>query len=128
MIPGCLSCVRRQANPLGHQRDIDLAHPWQALERNRAALGCETVVELHRADALEFVRDADRAFDIVFLDPPFDSGLLVRLAAALPRLTRSGGMVYVESSRGVELDAAFELHRQGRAGHVTYQLFSHGHH
>lgn len=99
---------------------------WRALERNRAALGCEDVVELHRADALEFVRDAEQSFDIVFLDPPFDSGLLARLTAALPRLTRSGGMVYVESSRGVELGAEFRLHRHGRAGQVTYQLFIHG--
>jgi 16S rRNA (guanine966-N2)-methyltransferase len=99
---------------------------WRGLEHNVAALGCQSVVELHRADALEFIRDAGRAFDIVFLDPPFDSGLLARLAAALPRLSRPGGMVYVESSRGVDLDGAFRLHRQGRAGQVTYQLFSHG--
>ena len=98
---------------------------WQALAHNAAALGCQSVVELHRADALEFVRDAGRAFDIVFLDPPFDSGLLARLAAALPRLTRPGGMVYIESGRGMDLDGAFRLHRQGRAGQVTYQLFSH---
>ncbi|MGH8636943.1 MAG: 16S rRNA (guanine(966)-N(2))-methyltransferase RsmD, partial [Burkholderiales bacterium] len=52
------------------------AATWRALERNAALLGCQPVVELHRADALEFVRDAGRAFDIVFLDPPFDSGLL----------------------------------------------------
>ena len=99
---------------------------WQGLERNVNILGCQSVVELHRADALEFIRDAGRAFDIVFLDPPFDSGLLARLAAALPRLTRPGGMVYVESSRGVKLGGAFRVHRDGRAGHVTYQLFSHG--
>ena len=99
---------------------------WQALAANARALDCGSGVELVRADALEFVRDADRAFDIVFLDPPFDSGLLARLAAALPRLTRPGGMVYVESSRGVGLDAAWRLHREARAGQVTYQLFSHG--
>jgi 16S rRNA (guanine966-N2)-methyltransferase len=99
---------------------------WQAIADNAAALGCQSIVELHRVDALEFVRDADRAFDIVFLDPPFGSGLLARLAAALPRLTRPGGMVYVESSRGIDLDRPFKLHRQGRAGRVTHQLFSHG--
>jgi len=99
---------------------------WRALQENRAALGLEAIVELYRGDALEFIRDAARPFDIVFLDPPFDSELLARLAAALPRLTRSGGMVYVESSRGVELGAEFRLHRQGRAGQVTYQLFRHG--
>ena len=99
---------------------------WQALAQNASALGCESLVELHRADALEFIRDAGRAFDIVFLDPPFDSGLLARIATALPSLIRPGGMVYVEIARGVVLDAGWRLHRQGRAGQVTYQLFTHG--
>ena len=101
---------------------------FEALRQNAAALGCQGSVELVRADALEFMRDLARAFDIVFVDPPFASGLFGRLAVALPKLTRSGGLVYVESGRGVELDgAAWHLQRQARAGHVTYQLFSHGH-
>jgi 16S rRNA (guanine966-N2)-methyltransferase len=99
---------------------------FQALRANAAALGCEASVELHHADALEFLRHVERAFDIVFLDPPFDGELLARVAGELPRLTLPGGSVYVESSRGIELPPSFRLHRQGRAGHVTYQLFRHG--
>jgi 16S rRNA (guanine(966)-N(2))-methyltransferase RsmD len=99
---------------------------WQALARNVELLRCAPVVQLHRRDALEFVRETERAFDVVFLDPPFESELLERLAQALPRLIRRGGTVYVESSHGVEWDAPWRLHRQSRAGHVTYQLFSHG--
>ncbi|MCC7082494.1 MAG: 16S rRNA (guanine(966)-N(2))-methyltransferase RsmD [Burkholderiales bacterium] len=100
---------------------------WRALERNAVELGCLPIVELHRADALEFAGTVGEAFDIVFLDPPFDSGVLAHLAAALPRLTRRGSMVYVESGRGVAFDGGvFRLYRQGRAGQVTYQLFSHG--
>jgi 16S rRNA (guanine(966)-N(2))-methyltransferase RsmD len=100
---------------------------WQALKTNAAALGCERAVEVVRADALEFVRDAARLFDIVFVDPPFGSGLLERVLPALPAVTRAGGLVYVESERGAQLGAApWRLHRQARAGHVTYQLFSHG--
>jgi 16S rRNA (guanine966-N2)-methyltransferase len=103
------------------------ARAFEALQRNARALGCEPVVELWRGDALEFVREARRAFDVVFLDPPFDSGLLAALAPALPRLTREGGMVYAESAGGVELEPELRLHRQGIAGQVTYQLFIHGH-
>ena len=100
---------------------------WQCLKDNAAALGCEDAVEVVRADALEFVREAARAFDIVFVDPPFGSGLLERVIAALPPVTRPDGLVYVESERGADLDPAlWRLHRQARAGHVTYQLFSHG--
>lgn len=103
------------------------ARVFQALQRNAQALGCEAVVELHRLDALEFVREAPRAFDVVFLDPPFDSGLLARIAPALSRLVKRGGMAYIESPSGIELESPWTLHRQGTAGHVTYQLFSHGH-
>ena len=100
---------------------------FEALRHNAQTLGCGAAVELHRGDALEFVREAHRAFDIVFLDPPFDSGLLARIAPELSRLTRRGGMAYVESAGGIELEAPWQLHRHGTAGQVTYQLFSHGH-
>jgi 16S rRNA (guanine966-N2)-methyltransferase len=99
---------------------------WQALAHNAQVLAVQGIVQLQCRDALEFLRDAGGEFDIVFLDPPFGSDLLERLAKALPRFTRPGGMVYVESSRGVDWDAPWRLHRQGRAGHVTYQLFHHG--
>jgi 16S rRNA (guanine966-N2)-methyltransferase len=98
----------------------------QALARNVELLRCGPVVQLHCRDALEFVRETECAFDVVFLDPPFESALLERLAQALPRLTRPGGMVYVESSHGVDWGAPWRLHRSSRAGHVTYQLFRHG--
>jgi 16S rRNA (guanine966-N2)-methyltransferase len=101
---------------------------FAALGQNARVLGCEAAVELRRGDALEFLREVHRAFDIVFLDPPFDSGLLARVAPALPRLTRRGGMAYIESADGVELPEPWQLYRQGKAGQVTYQLFSHGNH
>ncbi len=104
------------------------ARVFQALEANAELLGCEAVVELRRCNALEFVREAHRAFDVVFLDPPFDSGLLARIAPELSRLVRRGGMAYVESPNGIELEPPWQLHRRGTAGQVTYQLFTHGHH
>jgi len=102
------------------------ARAFRALQENAKALGCEALVELRRLDALEFLRDASRAFDLVFIDPPFESGLLDRIAPALPRLVKRGGMAYIESPGGIALESPWQLYRQGTAGHVTYQLFSHG--
>lgn len=102
------------------------ARAFQALRHNASLLGCERAVELLRLDALEFLREARPAFDIVFIDPPFDSGLLARIAPALPRLVKRDGMAYIESPEGIALDPPWQLHRQATAGHVTYQLFSHG--
>jgi 16S rRNA (guanine966-N2)-methyltransferase len=80
-----------------------------------------------RADALEFLRMARGPYDIVFLDPPFDSGLLVPVAK---RLAESGclapaAFVYLEfrALQGLPaLPAAWLPHRAGRAGEVGYHL------
>lgn len=103
------------------------ARAFRALQENAKALGCEASVELRRLDALEFLREAAPAFDLVFLDPPFDSGLLARIAPALSRLVKRGGMAYIESPGGIVLESPWTLYRAATAGHVTYQLYNHGH-
>lgn len=103
------------------------ARVWARLRENVALLGCEDVVTLRRADALEFVAACDRAFDVVFLDPPFASDLLAALRPALPRLVRPGGLLYVESAGAFALDPPWERYRSAVAGQVSYQLFRHGH-
>jgi len=48
-------------------------------------------------DALGFLsRAPEQAFDVAFLDPPFDAGLLAPALAALPRVLKQGAQVYAE--------------------------------
>jgi len=99
---------------------------FQALTLSARELGCATAVELHRGDALEFVRKCTDTFDLVFLDPPFDGGLAAAILPAMPRLVRPGGSVYVESASAVVLAPPWQLYRQGKAGNVIFQLFIYG--
>jgi len=93
----------------------------RALQASRAALAA-VEVELKRADALEFLRaDAD-LYDIVFLDPPFNTDHLPRLWALLPRHLAPGALVYCESAQRPAAPEGWEIWRQGRAGRVLYQL------
>ena len=66
-------------------------------------------------------------FDIVFLDPPYDSDLLAVTAAALGGRTAPDARIYVER-RAREplppLPASWKELRAGRAGEVGYHLFS----
>ena len=101
---------------------------FQALERNVALLRCEGVVELHWTDALEFARSTPDRFDVVFLDPPYNSGLITAIMSVIPRLLQPGGVVYVESAHALALHAPWQQHRRGIAGNVTFQLFRHGDH
>jgi 16S rRNA (guanine966-N2)-methyltransferase len=110
------------------------------VEQDRAAAAAlRTLIEEWREDACTVVgRDAlewlggstpAAPFDVVFLDPPYDSTLLTRAAAALarPGWLAADGRVYVEQ-RAREPRAALptgwkEL-RAGRAGEVGYHLFA----
>ena len=78
-------------------------------------------------DAAGFLAGSGEAFDLVFLDPPFDANLWAAAALRLEQggWLRDGASVYVEAP----LDAAFALpanwqpHRQGHAGAVAYALY-----
>jgi 16S rRNA (guanine966-N2)-methyltransferase len=108
------------------------------VERDRsAAAAIETVTRewgqtnarIACADALAWLAAADAAspFDIVFLDPPYDAGLLGPAAAALAGRLAADARVYVE--RRVReplppLPPDWQELRAGRAGEVGYHLFA----
>jgi 16S rRNA (guanine966-N2)-methyltransferase len=79
-------------------------------------------------DALGFLKSPGGPYDVVFLDPPFDTGLL---ESALKRLATAGCLAvgafcYVELPRTSPLPPLPEgwvLHREGKAGEVGYHLF-----
>ena len=79
------------------------------------------------ADAVEFLERPPQAFDIVFIDPPFKSDLISRIAAAMDARgwIKPGGLAYIEApSRLGELSlpATWELIRSKKAGQVGYHL------
>lgn len=94
---------------------------YRALVANREALAA-AAVEPRKADALEFLRSDESVYDVVFVDPPFKSGLWPRLAQLLPPRLAPGALVYYEGAAPPELPAGWKTHRQGRAGQVSYQL------
>ena len=100
-----------------------------ALRRNAELLGAKNL-QLHCADALEFATaaadDADARFDVVFLDPPFDSTLLAQALPLLRPLLRPGARVYVESAAAFAPSDGWRVLRQGRAGQVHYTLVTYG--
>lgn len=87
------------------------------------AAGAEVVL----ADAVDFLQRTSRAFDIVFLDPPFKSTLIADCAALVEARgwIKPGGLIYVEApSQMTELTlpTTWELIRSKKAGQVGYHL------
>jgi 16S rRNA (guanine(966)-N(2))-methyltransferase RsmD len=97
-----------------------------ALRENAARLdarGWRLVV----GDALHFLRDPGAGrFDVVFVDPPYDSGLAAATLARLPAVLAPGAAVYVESNGPIEPGAPWHVRKQARAGSVHYRLLEIG--
>lgn len=96
------------------------------LQRAKRKLGADAVT-IVRGDALAFAGSArEQSFDVVFLDPPFDSGLLEPALQAAARLVPTGGLVYAESGAPLAAEAAaacgLRIVRAQRAGHVHFHL------
>ena len=68
----------------------------------------------------------DASFDMIFVDPPFDSGLLTPALATAARLIAPNGLIYVESGTAID-EALMQRHqlqvaRASRAGRVYFYL------
>jgi len=80
------------------------------------------------ADALRYLGTSrPRPFEVVFLDPPYEAGLLPATAAALENgWLASDARIYVEHARRGALPTlprSWRELRAGRAGEVGYHLF-----
>jgi 16S rRNA (guanine966-N2)-methyltransferase len=93
----------------------------EALQRNRTMLGASQI-DIQRADSLDWLHGSDERFDLIFLDPPFASGLAEAVLAGLADHVKSGGYVYVELGGTITVPQGFITHRSGRAGQSHFAL------
>ena len=108
------------------ERDRALARSLDAVKLRLVA----SAVRIENADAIAWMgRCPADAFDIVFLDPPFDSDLLIRAAGLLEQghWLAAGALIYVECSArdGLpELPPNWTALRAKQAGEVGYHLLT----
>lgn len=85
------------------------------------------MIRLVQADALSYLKQAARPFDVVFLDPPYRQGLLVPCCRQLAEAgwLAEGAYIYMEAERELgepALPEGWALHRSKTAGQVGYHL------
>jgi 16S rRNA (guanine966-N2)-methyltransferase len=90
---------------------------YRALQNTQVLLGAQQV-EMHRADAIRFLENNVRLYDLIFLDPPFQHGWLPRLLPMLPGRLTADACVYLEADERLAMPPKFDVIRQTRAGRV----------
>ena len=98
---------------------------FRALQDNARKLGCANVFAREQ-DGLEFMSGDTHKYDVIFLDPPFQSDYLPRLLEILPQRLNDEGMVYVETGTATEVPPPWQVVKSGKAGQVYYQLLQIG--
>jgi 16S rRNA (guanine966-N2)-methyltransferase len=100
----------------------------RALEQNIARLKA-SACELRQSDTFMALRSLPAAsVDIVFVDPPFESQLHARAAAAAAHALKPGGLLYLEAPDEATIDAqtalGYTLYKRARAGAVSFALLT----
>jgi 16S rRNA (guanine966-N2)-methyltransferase len=78
-------------------------------QRNLDAVGAEA--RLDKGDALQWLKQTDARFDLVFADPPYSSApsLGERLTELLPTVLSKNARIVTESDKRAPLDLGFPL-------------------
>ena len=98
----------------------------EAIRAAIAKLGCVERTDVMRGDGISLLRATPRRFEIVFIDPPYESALLAATLANLPRVLKEMNRIYLEWPKGTppELPAGYAMLKEKAAGQVSYGLFT----
>lgn len=113
---GAASVVMVESNPAVHRALVENAN---LLKADKA--------QVLRQDALQFLAQNRKQFDVIFLDPPFDQQWLQKLLPLLAQHLAEGGVIYAESEKSLAGLADWQVIKHGKAGNVYYHLLKSGH-
>jgi len=121
---GFEAASRGAAQVLLVERDAALVTSLRAV-KDRLAAGA---VQIEAGDGLAALgRAAGQGYDLVFLDPPYDAGVLDAALHSAAQAVAAGGFVYVEARSPLGAPPpGLQVYRQGRAGAVHYHLLRRG--
>lgn len=96
------------------------------VKQNLQTVGLSENARVICTDSISFLRTADQQFDIAFLDPPYNNGLLIKAMALLPDVMSEFGIVVCEHPSDEHLPdslGGFALQKHYRFGKITVTVY-----
>jgi len=100
-------------------RNPDLVHALKETAKTIGATGLDVLA----ADARRHLARDTGTYDVIFLDPPFDSDDWSWLLPACLQRLAGAGYIYAEAGRELSAAPGLSVWRHARAGAVHYHLF-----
>lgn len=78
---------------------------------------------VYHTDAVRFIAKSYDEFDVIFLDPPYQSELLDLVLPDAMKLLKPGGVCYIEYLKEPDVNH-YQILKKGKAGKINYLLLA----
>ena len=93
----------------------------QIIKKNYSSLGLKS--NIYEGDSLKFLRNSDKNFDVIYIDPPYKS----EIYSEVFNLIQSSSIVIAEHSEALDINSKFKLIKEKNYGgkHVSFYKAQH---
>ena len=98
------------------------------IERNLKVTGLQPLARIIRADSLTYLRSCPDRFDIAYLDPPYNMGILQEALPIIAQIMKKTGVIICESALNDKLLQKyykFTLDRERTYGKIKVSTYRH---
>lgn len=98
------------------------------IKSNLLSTGLHKNSAVLQSDAMTFLRNSRKKFDIIFMDPPYSKGILQKALPLAAEVVNDGGVIVCEHPYGQELPetvgdfALYRSYKYGKLGVTVYRL------
>ncbi len=96
------------------------------IEKTSQSLGFDEVLEMHRSEALDFIKRDYRQYDLIIADPPYDYSDYQNLVDQVffKKLLAEDGFLVIEHDRETDLSELENFYELRKYGKVAFSFFS----
>ncbi len=100
----------------------------KVIEGNLTVTNLKQFAKIYTSDAKDFLKNSDWDYDIVFLDPPYNKGILQEIMPIIAQNMKETGIIICESALNDEILQKyykFTLDRQRTYGTIRVSIYRH---
>jgi len=88
-------------------KHVDFVDCWlpaiKAIKRNLSLTKLESYASVFQEDSLNFIKKVGKKYDLIFLDPPYQTDLAIQALNLLHTVLQDDGIIVVETSKLIEI-------------------------
>lgn len=100
----------------------------KVIERNLSVTNLKQFARVYNADSVNFISNSAQEYDIVFLDPPYNKGILQEVMPLVAQRMKKTGVIICESALNDEILQKyynFTLDRERTYGKIKVSIYRH---